>query len=67
MRGLRNRLSNQSFGMKRRELFGFPKRSVSLAFGGGGIIRGARRFPINIFRKRGQDSFIAKKKVRMIW
>lgn len=66
MRGFRNRISNQTFGMKRRELFGFPKRSESLAFGGGGMTRGARRFPVNIFRKRGQDSFIAKKKVRMI-
>ena len=66
VRGYNKRLSNNSFGMKRRQQFGFPKRNEPLAFGSrlGGMIRGGgsgRPLPINIFRKRG--SFLAKKKV----
>ena len=66
VRGFNKRLSNSSFGMKRRQQFGFPKRSNEpLAFGGriagGGVMRGGRPIPINIFKKRG--SFLAKKKV----
>ena len=65
MRGFNKRLSNSSFGMKRRQQFGFPKRNEPLAFGGrlAGMMRGGggRPLPINIFKKRG--SFLAKKKV----
>ena len=63
MRGFNKRLSNSSFGMKRRQQFGFPKRNEPLAFGGRfGMIRGGGRpVPINIFKKRG--SFLARKKV----